>query len=288
MAVAQTLYSTEVHADHGMADEQFVRWAELLERRTGVVVPLARKTFLVGAVRSRMRETGCNDYEDYFQRICSSAAGAVEWGVLVDRLTVHETKFFRHLPSFELIEKQWLPQQLGKGSDHLHAWSVGCSSGEEAWSLAMVMHRFFSERLGKVNFGISASDVSQAALATARAAVYPVERLSEIPLTYRADYVEMVSDTTFRPVKSLHRRVGFVRVNLLQASSAPLQRLNLIFCQNVLIYFSRERRLRLLDGLASLLEPGGLLIIGSGDIGLWNHSALQRVAWPGTLAYLKN
>ncbi|EQD61350.1 methylase of chemotaxis methyl-accepting protein, partial [mine drainage metagenome] len=108
---------------------------------------------------------------------------------------------------------------------------------------------------GKLHFGVTASDVSAAAVATARAAIYPRGRIEEIPAQYRAEYVEMRGEEAFTPIASLRKRVAFARVNLLQAAAAPLQRLNLIFCQNVLMYFARARRRELLDGLAGLLEP---------------------------------
>lgn len=284
MAVALSPYDAD-HAVHGMDEAAFARWVGLLEQRTGVVVAPQRKPFLVGAVRTRMREIGYSSFNHYFTHISAPGAGAVEWATLVDRLTVHETRFFRHMPSFELIRERWLPERLVAGLTALHAWSVGCASGEEAWSLAMVLHHGLQARAGKLHFGVTASDVSAAAVASARTAVYAAKRIEEIPARYRNEYVELQGEDTFSPIPALRKRVAFARVNLLQATAAPLQRLNLIFCQNVLIYFSRERRRELLDGLAGLLEPEGLLLIGPGEVTGWSHPALTRVSWQGTLAY---
>lgn len=284
MAVALSPYDAD-HALHGMDEAAFVRWVGLLEQRTGVVVAPQRKPFLVGAVRTRMREIGYSNFDQYFMHISAPGAGAVEWATLVDRLTVHETRFFRHMPSFELIRERWLPERLASGLSSLHAWSVGCASGEEAWSLAMVLHRGLLGQSGKVHFGVTASDVSAAAVASARMALYASSRVEEIPASYRSDYVEMQGEDAFSPIPGLRKRVAFARVNLLQAAAAPLQRLNLIFCQNVLIYFSRERRRELLDGLAGLLEPEGLLLIGPGEVTGWSHPALMRVDRQGTLAF---
>lgn len=269
----------------GMDDIMFGRWVGLLERRTGVVVAPQRKPFLVGAVRARMREVGYANFSQYLEHISAPGAGAVEWATLVDRLTVHETRFFRHTPSFELIRQRWLPERLANGLAGVHAWSVGCASGEEAWSLAMVLHQGLLGHGSKLHFGITASDVSAAAVATARAAIYPLARIEEIPAFYRSEYIEMQGEAAFSPTDSIRKRVAFARVNLIEAAAAPLQRLNLIFCQNVLIYFARERRRELLDGLTGLLEPGGLLVIGPGEVNGWSHPELTRVIWQGTLAY---
>src|SRR5437868_13626411 len=95
-----------------MDDGEFARWVDLLERRTGVVVPPGRKTFLVTGVRSRMRETGHQSFQQYFEDLLAGARGAIEWATLVDRLTVHQTHFFRHAPSFDLVAKEWLSGQM--------------------------------------------------------------------------------------------------------------------------------------------------------------------------------
>src|SRR5688572_11187718 len=133
-----------------MDDREFSRWVDLLERRTGVVVPPDRKTFLVTGVRSRMRETGHAAYADYFQQLLQGPRGAIEWATLVDRLTVHQTHFFRHQPSLDLIAKEWLPEYV-KREPHgaVHAWSIGCSTGEEAYSLAMVLDDAIAHEIGR-------------------------------------------------------------------------------------------------------------------------------------------
>ena len=266
-----------------MDDGEFARWVDLLERRTGVVVPPGRKTFLVTGVRARMRETGHQSYQKYFEDLLAGARGAIEWAALVDRLTVHETHFFRHQPSYDLIGKEWLPAHLQHtGGEALHAWSVGCSTGEEAYSLAMVL----DEGTGAgTRFGVTATDISAAALTVGRAGEYPLQRLAELPERFRNAYCELLGEENFAVSSSLRKRVGFAQFNVLDIAKAPLKRLDLIFCQNVLIYFARERRVQLLDALAHLLKPGGLLVIGPGELMGYSHPELSRVGGPQTQAF---
>lgn len=289
-----------------MDDVEFSRWVDLLERRTGVVVPPGRKTFLVAAVRTRMREAGKGSYEAYFDELLDGARGAIEWTTLVDRLTVHQTHFFRHQPSLDLIGRDWLPPYLeAQGSGAIHAWSVGCSTGEEAFTLAMVLDQALAAEAGKTYFGITATDISAAALATGRGAIYPVAKLDEIPLHLRASYCLPCGELfdsegatraprsfeeadCFMVVESLRKRVGFVQFNLIDVARAPLKRLDLIYCQNVLIYFARERRASLLQALADLLKPGGLLVLGAGEVLGFNHPQLTRLGGPQTLAFRRN
>jgi type IV pilus assembly protein PilK len=269
-----------------MDDSEFSRWVDLLERRTGVVVPQGRKTFLVTGVRSRMRETGHASFAEYFKDLLAGAKGAIEWATLVDRLTVHQTHFFRHQPSLDLVSKQWLPAYLKDfANGTIHAWSIGCSTGEEAYSMAMVLDETLNAHDGKLYFGITATDISAPALTVGRGASYPIAKLEEIPDRFRARYCELEAGDSFRINEGLVKRVGFVQFNLMDIARAPLKRLDLIYCQNVLIYFARERRAALLEALASLLKPGGLLVLGPGEVLGFTNPMLLRLGGPQTLAF---
>jgi len=286
-----------------MDDAEFSRWVDLLERRTGVVVSPGRKTFLVAAVRTRMREAGKGNYKAYFDELLEGARGAIEWATLVDRLTVHQTHFFRHQPSLDLIARDWLaPYIAAQGSGTIHAWSVGCSTGEEAFTLAMVLDQALASAAGKTYFGITATDISAAALAVGRGAIYAVSKLDEIPLPLREQYCvpsgelfdadggirapgSLDEADSFAISETLRKRIGFVQFNLIDVARAPLKRLDLIYCQNVLIYFARERRASLLQALADLLKPGGLLVLGAGEVLGFSHPQLTRLGGPQTLAF---
>jgi len=271
-------------------DAEFDRWVRLLEARTGVIVPPERKPFLETGLRRRMRETGHTGFQTYYDDLVKGARGAIEWAALVDHLTVHETHFFRHPPSLELIREQWLPRWLDTSAPDasLHALSIGCSTGEEAFSLAMVLDAELAGLAPGRLFGVTATDVSQAALAVARAGEYPMRRISEIPVSHRAQVEALPDAENFRIVDRLRKRVGFACVNLLHASRAPLRRLDIIYCQNVLIYFARERRGEMLDALVDLLQPNGLLVLGPGEAPGWNHPDMRRTGGPQTLAFLRN
>lgn len=273
----------------GMDDDEFARWARLLEKRTGVVVPMTRKAFLVTSVRGRMRESGYAGFAEYFAYLQKIPEGTIEWTTLVDRLTVHETHFFRHPPSFDLIAHDWLPQILTRATGPLHAWSVGCSSGEEAYTLAMVLDRHLTAlRTTKTYFGVSATDVSLPALAVGRTGLYPRQKMGEIPAEYCERYCEALDADSFRIREALRKRVGFASLNLLDAVKSPLKRLDLIFCQNVLIYFAREHRRELLAAFANLLKPGGLLVLGAGEVTNFAHVSLRRMESRNVLAFVRN
>ena len=204
-------------------------------------------------------------------------------------LLIGVTSFFRDEGAFEALANLVVPKLFeGKGaSDTLRVWVPGCSTGEEAYTLAMLLDQAFPTSEPPRRFGITATDVSQPALSLARLATYPLNRLEEIPARYRSNTVELLADEQFRIAERLRKRVGYACVNLMHASRAPLRQLDLIYCQNVLIYFARERRGELLDGLARLLRPNGLLVLGPGEVTGWTHPQLVRTGGRQTLAFLR-
>ena len=267
-------------------EQQFNQWAALLEERVGVVVPPERKSFLVTGLKLRMQEIGCDDYQEYYQRLRHSN-GAEEWSMLVDRLTVHETRFFRHKPSLRLVTEKVLPA-LPAASDDAHtlqAWSVGCATGEEVYSLAMLVDAHFRALGGRYFFGITGTDISRPALDKARSGIYARCRLADIPVELRAAYCVELENDRFQIHPELVNRVCFTQLNALLAGAAPYAKMDLIFCQNLLIYFERARREHIASQLVEQLRPGGVLVLGPGELVGWAHPGLERLRHPDTLAY---
>jgi len=268
-------------------DAEYRLWVNLLENRTGVVIPPERKQFLESNLRLRMRELGLSELKTYHDHHLFGRNGAKEWATLVDRLTVHQTHFFRHQPSLDLVKDVVLPdfceRQPDKGA--FHAWSVGCSTGEEANSLAMVIDQFSEAHERPFHFGITASDVSQPALMVGKAGIYSKLKQAEIPKGYQQLYCKPHDENEFMIDPKLMGRIGFAVLNLLEVHRQPMSRLDLVFCQNVLIYFPRSRREQVLAQLAACLRPGGVLVLGPGEITHWTQPKLERISMPRTLAY---
>jgi len=254
-------------------DEQFVRWQTLLEERTGMSMPEQRRSFLQTSLGLRMKEIGCESYSSYFDKVVSGPSGAIEWNTLVDRLTVQETRFFRDRDAFAFVEKHC--NQVSRGlpeSKPLEIWSLGCSSGEETYSLAMVANQAVDA--GKT-YAVTGTDISTFVLRKARSAEYARNALDWIPEPYRKKGVELTSSGRFQIKENIQQRCCFTQVNILNLSAFPLQSQHLIFCQNVLIYFRRWRRREILNLLVERLAPGGILVIGSGEIVDWRNRLVQ-------------
>ena len=271
-----------------MDDEQFARWARLLRERTGMAMPRERKSFLVTSVGLRMREVGYRNYEDYYRHLTSGLVGNLEWTALVDRLTVHETRFFRDRRALGVVADDCLPRIAARGdlpAEQIQIWSAGCATGEEAFTLAMLVDDFLTRNGIEAYYGIMATDISLFSLATARQAVYPERRLRDIPDPFKEAYCVPQGDSRFQIADRLRRRVCFAQMNILETASAPLGLMDIIYCQNLLIYFDRERRAAILKGLIRHLRPGGTLILGAGEMVGWTDPRLERIGASENLAF---
>lgn len=270
-----------------ISDEQFELWQTLIEARTGMTIGAARRTFLETSLGIRMREIGLNDYEAYYEQLMAGPVAEREWAVLVDRLTVQETSFFRHPSSFALV-RQHVSELLLKdpGRKSLNLWSVGCSTGEEPYSLAMQTDAQLAELRRKVFFGVTATDISLPTLGRARTGIYGERRLHNVPSAWKEKYFQpVVGKKEWQVTDELKRRVAFVQLNIMELDRAPMAGMDVIFCQNVLIYFRRFRKRDILTNLAVRLAPGGLMVLGLGEAMDWAHPQLVRVDYPDTMAF---
>ena len=274
-----------------MDDVQFYSWASLLEERTGMHLPIERRSFLETSLGLRMREIGMQDYATYYKLLLSAKNGQREWLTLVDRLTVHETYFFRHQPSLDILENSILPGLFAADPDrkNVQIWSAGCSTGEEAYTLCMVADQFMQKLPPEANcyLAITGMDISVPALTTARKAVYDKYKIRHVPEHFLEHYFVEQDDGRYRIVDALKKRVCFVPFNIVDMKKTLLQPMDIIFCQNVLIYFNRDRRKQIMQHLVGRLKPGGFLVLGAGETLTNPHPELEKIDAPDALAFFK-
>lgn len=268
---------------------QFTQWAQLLEERTGMSLPVERRSFLVTNLRMRMRDVGFNSFQKYYDFIQDvSAASAVEWEHLVDKLTVHETRFYRHAHSIDYISAQFLPEKIGV--DHaskIHVWSVGCSTGEEAYTLAMVLSHYFQGRGTKASWAVTGTDISLPSLNEARKGIYHRRKLVELDGQLIRQYFTEVDENRVQVKDELRQRVCFAQLNVNQIQQSPLRDMDVVFCQNLLIYFDKQHRDQIVLGMVDRVAAGGLIVLGPGEMLGWTHPQLEKVTHPNVLAYRK-
>ena len=266
-----------------LTEEQFARWQSVVEQRTGIY--LARhKSILQAGLTRRMREIECLDYEAYYQRI-TEANDPSEWAALLNSMTVKETSLFRQQEAYEFV-RRYLAKQLDEQAVRdIQLWSVGCSTGEEAYSLAIIADEVIRVKHSRCRFGVIATDISLAALATAREAKYPARKLEALNSRVRNMYFERVNDKQYAVVPALKKRVCFTQGNIIELDKSPIGEVDVIYCQNVLIYFQRAVRHQVLDQLAKRLKPNGILVAGLGETVDWRNASVRRIGNESIEAY---
>jgi len=272
-----------------LPEEKFLLWEKLLELRTGIQLAPQQKVLLQTQVAIRMRELSIGSYDEYYEKVKDDDGdGVVEWLVLVDRLVVKETTFFRHRTSMEFV-RQYLKnkiQQKTLGSS-FDIWSVGCSTGEEPYGLAMVANDCLQDSEEHFYYGVTGIDVSLPALSIARKGIYGQRSMLFLTDKEKEAYFRVNESNKYEILPRLKKRVCFSQSNILDLGTTIIDKTDVIFCQNVLIYFRRWRRREILNHLVSRLKPGGLLVIGLGETTDWQHREMQRVANDEVQAYVK-
>lgn len=272
-----------------LSDRQFRLWAEMLENKTGVRIASHRGDFVRRQIARRVNELGYDDADDYFSEVSQPGAGTREWGVLLDRLLVKESQFFRHQASHDFFKKRVIQHlQSPKKEQRYSVCSVGCSTGEEVYSLAMSAFDNYHTVGQAPAFSIVGIDVSAEAIDSARRGLYPNRHLESVPQKFLDSYFSEAASGSMEVKAELKKRVGFFVSNMFDANSPGLvSPVDVIFCQNVLIYLKTWRRRDLLNSFVEKLKPGGYLIVGPGELNDWQPTGLNRVDYPGIQAFEK-
>lgn len=241
-------------------DQEFTQFSALIYRIAGIRMSPAKKPLITSRLAKRVKHHQLASYGAYFSLI-TSAQGSGELQEAVDSLTTHETHFFREPKHFDFLRQRVLaPARAGQP---LRVWSAACSSGEEPYSIAMLLH----EVLGSGAWEVLASDISTGVLDKARSGLFPMERVSEIPKPYLSRYClrgvgafegQLLID------KGLRERVHFFTHNLTQPAPR-LELLDVIFLRNVMIYFDQETKSQVVERLIPRLRPGGYFIVGHSE-----------------------
>ena len=224
---------------------------------------------LEGRLQKRLSILKIASFKEYSDYFFSTQGQQMEVIHMIDAVATNKTDFFREAVHFDFLENNILPKYFR--DDHagkqFKIWSAGCSTGEEPYTLAMVLSEF-SEKCTGFNFNIFATDISSKALNAASTAVYTHEKISPVPLALKKKYLLKSRDNqkkTARIIPQLRTKVSFKRFNFIDGDMNLFQNFNVIFCRNVLIYFDRPTQEKVILKLCSKLEPGGYLFLGHSE-----------------------
>jgi chemotaxis protein methyltransferase CheR len=259
-----------LYASAKINDREFQRFSSLIYDRVGIQLPPGKKTMLEARLQKRLKTLSIDTFEDYAQYVFSPEGQQMELVHLIDVVTTNKTDFFREAAHFDYLTQKALPalMQTGKGrGSEIRLWSAGCSSGEEPYTLAMVLSDFAAAHHG-FRYSILASDISTRILETAQAAVYPKERTDCIAMNYKKNYLLRSKDRSrglVRVCPEIRSRVTFRRINFMDPDLGIAEKMDVIFCRNVVIYFDKPTQQELMRKFHRQLRPGGFLFLGHSE-----------------------
>ncbi len=238
-------------------------------------------------VHDRIEALGLGNPGEYFNLLEDSLDARAEWLALIDLLSVKETRFFRQPAAMEAVASD-VQARIKRGQKRpLTVWSAGCSTGQELYSVGMVIESLKPTDAPAMDWYGIGTDISFEAVSRCQRGRYPESSVAGIPGPYRDAFIERVGDDEWQVSESIQSRTHFFQSNLLHVNSAPYAEFDIIFCQNVLIYFEHDVQLWIIDQLADRLTAGGLLVLGAGEDAWWKNPEMRRQSWPGVCAYRK-
>ncbi len=273
---------------------QFRTLQELIRARSGICFHEAKKYLLESRLRPRLTELGVATFEEYLALLSAVAGGEDEFHAMCDRITINETSFFRDPEQFDHFERCLLPHLLQRraGERRLRLWSAACSSGEEPYTFAILLHRLLGVRLADWRIEILGTDLSARMLAFAREGVFTDDTLRGASDLVRQRYFAEAGER-FRLDPQIASMVHFQEHNLLdRAGAADFGSFDVICCRNVLIYFDEEMKQRSLGLFEEHLAADGCLLIGHSETLHGLSTPLTEIhtpqahcwCWPETLA----
>ncbi len=254
-----------------LTPHNFVRFAELVKSELGIQMPSAKAVMLQGRLMRRIRELGIASLDDYREYLFHSPNSQKELIHFINAVTTNKTDFFREPRHFDFLVKAALPSlylRYGtRAAFRCNVWSAGCSSGEEPYTLAMVLEEQSSSRSG-FSYFVLATDVSTRVLDHARIAIYDDSRIEPIPEELRSKYLLRSRNSArreFRIVPELRSKVAFRHLNFMDEQYGAREQFDVIFIRNVMIYFDKPTQEAVLNKLVRNLKPGGYLFVGHSE-----------------------
>lgn len=242
---------------------EFNQLAQYIYNAYGIYLRPEKKELLIARLHRILDEQGFKSYEEYYKYILSDPKGQI---TLVNQITTNYTYFMREAQHFNYFKEVVLPfwKRNIKDGD-LRVWCAACATGEEAYTLAIMIQEVFGIEKERWDTKLLATDLSEKALEKAKAGIYENERMKEIPSTWRRRYFKKIDPLHCIVHESLKEEIVYRPFNLMTPQFPFKRKFHVIFCRNVMIYFDESKRQQLLQKLYDGLEEGGYLFIGQSE-----------------------
>lgn len=265
-----------------LAKTEFRKFQELILAEAGITLNESKHVLVQSRLARRLRILGLGSYGEYLLYLAKQPAESPERREMINCITTNKTDFFRENHHFEFLRNRVIPelraQAAAGATKKLRIWSAACSTGEEPYSIAVTVREALqAERNWDVK--ILASDIDTNVLSTAEAGIYEAERFRQVDDSLlRRYFTRRTSDGALLASDELKEMIRFRRINFVDPAWPIRTTFDVIFCRNVIIYFSRATQLRLFERLAQYLKPTGYLLVGHSENLHWMHKLLVPVA----------
>jgi chemotaxis protein methyltransferase CheR len=247
-----------------LSDDTFNKLRALIYQKTGIHMRDGKQILISNRLRKRLVHLKLPSYEDYYTYLLSREGGQTEMTHFIDAVSTNETYFFREGNHFNALSSFVLPE-LFKASPHVRIWSAGCSTGEEVYTLRIVADQAAKLAGPGKDVEIVGTDISTTVIGRAREGMYFERALRLVPRDILGIYFTPIGEGGYQVADSVRKRVEFKVHNLFE-DRPPWEKVNVIFCRNVMIYFDKPTQAKLVDGVfASAIHPDGYLFIGHSE-----------------------
>ena len=254
-----------------MSERDFKHLSNFIHNEVGIKMPSSKKTMLESRLQKRLRYLNIISFADYCKFLFSPQGMDQELVHMIDVVTTNKTDFFREPSHFSYLQKVALPNILNDNSSSLHknikVWSAGCSFGDEPYTLAMVLGKF-AENYSNFHYSILATDISTLALQAAQRGIYGIDKVAPVPMEFKKKYLLKSKDynkNLVRIVPEIRRLIQFQRLNLMDREFNIRNKMDIIFCRNVIIYFDKKTQENLLNKFYRQLNYNGYLFLGHSE-----------------------
>ncbi len=251
-----------------MDEESFARLSSFITQNYGIKLPIAKKSMLESRLNKKVKSLGMRSYKEFLDFIFTDKGRQTELYQVIDLITTNKTDFFREPAHFQYLTLNFLPQyQLIHKRNNIKIWSAGCSTGEEPYTLVMVLEEY-KRRHPELTYTLMASDISVRVIQAAYQGIYDIEKIHRIPIELQRNYfLRSRNNPHIVRIKPIYRKkISYKRINLMDHQyGLGKGDYDIIFCRNVLIYFNRNKQEEVIGKFCHCLRPGGLLLLGHSE-----------------------
>jgi len=251
-----------------LTDQEYMLISRLVYEKSGIKLGDQKRSLIVGRLQKILRQQDFTSFKDYYEWVMKDTTGNALL-TLIDRISTNHTFFYRESDHFEYFTSDVLPSIVKRLSEQrrngIRIWCPGCSTGEEPYTLAMLINQYLGWNMDHWDIGILATDIAESALKAAVQGAYTAENVKNLPGMLAWSHLKINPDGSYTVKENIRKLVTFRRLNLMRKTYPFKGRFQVIFCRNVMIYFDAETRQELVRKLYHCTEPGGFLFIGHAE-----------------------